>query len=138
MKIVLFLLLSLSLFAFEGKKMYQCVPKYTVANGNPQEYPSEYQQKNSFYLVFNKKLSRIKTSNNKIYSLSNTREKGKLYMSKEMVNGRALTYKLRTASLNGLYRSVNVVGYGNLINEYVLCKKIKTKKKNKKKEESND
>jgi len=136
MKIALFLLLSLNLFAFEAKKMYQCTPKYTIANGNPQPYSEENQKKSAFYLVFNKDFTRLKTSDGKIYNLSTTKVKGKLYINKVKVNGRAITYRLRTASANGFYRSAYVTGYGNLINEYVLC--IKDTKKSKKKVKAND
>ncbi|MDF1881030.1 hypothetical protein JHD50_06880 [Sulfurimonas sp. MAG313] len=138
MKIIVFLLLCLNLFAFEAKKTYQCIPKYTIANGNPQEYPQEEQEKKTFYLIFNKDLTRIKTSDGIIYNQSTTNVKGKLYRYKKMVNGRAITYKLRTASTNGLYRSAHVTGYGNLINEYVMCLKVKKTKKTKSKNTINE
>jgi len=129
MKILLILLFSLCLFAFEGNKLYQCVPKYRIINGSPHEFTLDEQKKNAFQLVFNKKLSRIKTSDGIIYQVTSSNLKGKTYINKKKINGRSLTYKLKMASKNGLYRSVFVTGYGNLINEYVLCYQLKAKNK---------
>lgn len=129
MKIALILLISLSLFSFEGKKLYQCAPKYRIVNGNPHEFSLEEQQKNLFRVVFNKQMSHLQTSDGMIYTATSSNLKGKLYLKKMKVNGRSLTYKLKIASDRGMYRSVFVTGYGNLINEYVLCAKIQTPKK---------
>ena len=128
MKILLILLFSLSLFAFEGKKLYQCVPKYRLVNGNPHEFTPAEQTKNAFQLIFNKKLTRVKTSDGMIYTATSSNLKGKTYVNKKRVNGRSLTYKLKMATKNGMYRSVFVTGYGNLINEFVMCYQLRTKK----------
>jgi len=132
MKIFLILLFSLSLFAFEGKKLYQCAPKYRILNSNPYEFSPEEQKKNAFQVVFSKNLNRVKTSDGMIYTASSSNLKGKLYMNKKKINGRSLTYKLKMATKNGMYRSVFVTGYGNLINEFVMCYQVKTKSKKKK------
>ena len=125
MKILTVLLFSLPLFAFEGNKLYQCTPMYSIVGGSPHEFSQEEQNKNRFTLVFNKDLSRLKTSDNMIYTASRSKLKGQLYINKAVVNGRTLFYKLKMANKNGLYRSVAVTGYGNLVNEYVLCQKVK-------------
>lgn len=127
MKILLFLLFCLSPFleAFEAKKLYQCASKYRLVNGSPHEFSLEEQQKSLFQFVLNKKKTRLRTSDGMIYTKMKSRVKGDLYVSQVKVNGRALTYKLKMASGNGLYKSVTVTGYGDLINEFVLCAKIK-------------
>lgn len=137
MKILLILLFSLTLFAFEGKKLYQCAPKYRIVNGNPHEFSPEEQRKNAFQLIFNKKLTRLQTSDGMIYTASSSNLKNKTYFNKKKVNGRSLTYKLKMASNSGMYRSVFVTGYGNLINEFVLCYKVPKKIKKQKSLENN-
>ncbi|PHR56205.1 MAG: hypothetical protein COA44_08935 [Arcobacter sp.] len=129
MRILLILLFSLSLFAFEGKKLYECSSKYRIINGSPHEFSPQEEAKTKFSLVFSKNLNRVKTSDGMIYSSVKSKSKGATYKNIVKVNGRTLNYKLKIASKNGLYKSVSVTGYGNLINEYVLCKKIKKKKK---------
>ena len=135
MKILFILLFSLPLFSFEGNKLYQCVSKYRIVNGAPHEFSPEEQNKSLFQIVFNKKLSRVKTSDGKIYDSAKTKLKGQLYIYQAKVNGRLLKFKLQTASNNGLYRSVSVTGYGDLVNEFVLCQQLKTKKNTSKKSE---
>ena len=132
MKTILILFFSLSLFAFEGKKLYECSSKYRIINGTPHEFSPEEEARTRFSLVFSKTLKRVKTSDGMIYSLAKSKSKGSLYVNVVKVNGRTLNYKLKMASKNGLYKSVSVTGYGNLINDYVLCSKVpKVKNKNK-------
>ena len=125
MKLLVILLFSLPLLAFEGKKLYQCTLMYRVIDGAPHEFSPEEQEKSRFGLVFSKDLSRLKTSEGLIYTSTKTSVKGKLYVKKVVVNGRTLYYKLKVANKSGLYKSVSVTGYGNLVNEYVLCQKAK-------------
>lgn len=132
MKILLVLLFSLSLFAFEGKKLYECSSKYRIVNGSPHEYSPEEEKKTRFSLVFSKSLNRVKTSDGMIYGSAKSKSKGRVYVNRMKVNGRTLNYKLKIASKNGLYKSVSVTGYGNLVNEYVLCRKVQKKKADKK------
>lgn len=135
MKILLILLFSLSLFAFEGKKLYECSSKYRIINGSPHEFTPQEEAKTLFSLVFSKNLKRVRTSDGMIYGSAKSKSKGSLYVNRVKVNGRTLNYKLKVASKNGLYKSVSVTGYGNLINEYVLCTKVQ---KNKIKKRNND
>ena len=140
MKSILLLLFFLSplIEAFESKKLYQCASKYRLVNGSPHEFTLEEQQKSLFRFVLNKKKTRLKTSDGMIYTKMKSKVKGTLYVSQIMVNGRSLSYKLREASSNGFYKSVNVRGYGDLINEFVLCMKIKdTSKKTELKNDNN-
>jgi len=123
------LLLSLPIFAFEGKKLYECVSKYRIVNGKPHQFSPEEQGKSYFTLVFSKTMQRVKTSDGMIYGLTKRKSKGSVYAKQVKVNGRTLHYKLKVASKNGLYKSVSVTGYGNLINDYVLCQKVQKKKK---------
>ena len=128
MKILLILLFSLPLFAFEGNKLYQCASMYRIIGGTPHEFSAEEQKKSRFDLVFNKDLSRVKTSDGMIYNATKSSLKGRLYTNVMHVNGRTLYYKLKMASQNGMYKSVSVTGYGNLVNEYVLCQKAQKEK----------
>ena len=127
MKPLLLILFCLSTFlqAFETKKLYQCTSKYRIVNGSPHEFSLQEQKKSLFQFVLNKKGTRLKTSDGKIYTKVKSKVKGSLYVSQAKVNGRALNYKLKMASANGLYKSVSVTGYGALINEFVLCAKRK-------------
>lgn len=125
MKILFILLFSLSLQAFESNKLYECASIYRVVGGTPHEYSLDEQKKSIFQLIFNKKQTRLQTSDSMIYEMMNSKLKGKLYVNKKRVNGRNLTYKMKLASTNGLYKSVFVTGYGNLVNEYVLCHQVK-------------
>jgi len=129
MKLLLIFSLSLSLFAFEGKKLYECSSKYRVVGGSPHELSPEEESKTRFTLVFNKNLSRVKTSDGMIYGISKSKSKATVYVNRVKVNGRTLNYKLKLATKNGLYKSVSVTGYGNLINEYTLCTKVQKTKK---------
>jgi len=106
-----------------------CASMYRIVNGSPHEYTQEEQKKSRFTVVFNKKQSRLKTSDGFIYTATTSNVKGKLFVKKLKVNGRNLTYKLKLASKNGLYKSLSVTGYGNLVNDYVICQKMKTPKK---------
>lgn len=124
MKAVLILLFSLSLLSFDGKKLYQCTSKYKIIDSSPSELSQEEQEKSKFQLVFNKSLSRIKSSDGMIYTAKKSSLKGQLYVNKLVVNGRTLYYKLKVANKNGLYKSVSVTGYGELVNEYVMCQKV--------------
>jgi len=128
MKIIYLLLVSLPLLAFEGNKRYQCASMYRIVGGAPHEFSQEEQNKSRFYLVFNKDLSRVKTSDGMIYNVTKSTLKGRLYTHVMRVNGRTLYYKLKMASKNGMYKSVSVTGYGNLVNEYVLCQKEQKEK----------
>ena len=128
MRIFTILLFSLPLLAFEGNKLYQCASMYSIVGGTPHEFSQEEQNKSRFTLVFNKSLSRLKTSDNMIYTAAKSKVNGQLYINKAVVNGRTLFYKLKMANKSGMYRSVSVTGYGNLVNEYVLCQKVKKKK----------
>ena len=132
MKSLLLILFFLSSFleAFESKKLYQCASKYRIVNGSPHEFSLQEQQNSLFQFVINKKRTRLKTSDGMIYTKVKSKVKGDLYISQVKVNGRALNYKLKMASANGLYKSVSVTGYGDLINEFVLCSKKKDSPKN--------
>ncbi len=125
MKIILILLFSLPLLSFEGKKLYQCVSKYRVVEGSPVELSEEEQGKSQFQLVFNKTLSRVKSSDGMVYTAQKSTLKGQVYSAKILVNGRTLYYKLKVANDKGLYKSVSVTGYGELVNDYALCEKVK-------------
>jgi len=127
--LLLFCLFSF-LEAFEPKKLYQCVSKYRVVNGSPHEFTLKEQEKSLFRFVLNKKRTHLRTSDGMIYTKVKTKVKGDLYVSQVKVNGRSLKYKLKVASKNGLYKSVAVTGYGNLVNEFVLCSKIVDPSKN--------
>jgi len=127
MKIFILLLLSLSLFAFEGKKVYECVSKYQIVGGAPHEFSEDEQQKRLFQLVFNQKKTKLRTSDGMMYMLAKSKSKGKLYINKTQINGRTIIYKIKIASANGLYKSVLVRGYGNLVNEYAICRVHKSK-----------
>lgn len=122
MKILLILLFSLSLFAFEAKKVYHCASIYQIVNGTPQEFSEDVQKKKVFELLFNDKKNKLKTSDGMMYALAKSKTKGKLYINKSKVNGRTIVYKIKLASTNALYKSVLIRGYGNLVNEYAVCK----------------
>jgi len=124
MKLALILLLSLPLLAFEGKQLYQCSSMYRLVNGSPHEFSKEEQEKSTFGLMFNQNKNKVKTSDGMVYAITKSSVKGALYSNKVKVNGRTLYYKLKMAGENGLYKSVSVSGYGNLINEFVMCKKM--------------
>jgi len=131
MKLLLLVLFCLSSYleAFESKKLYQCASKYRIVNGSPHEFSLQEQQKSLFQFVLNKKRTRLKTSDGKIYTRMKSKVKGSLYVSQAKVNGRAVNYKFKMASENGLYKSVSVTGYGDLINEFVLCARVKDARK---------
>lgn len=131
MKQFLLLLLSLPLLSFEGEKVYQCVSMYKIVGGSPHEFSQVEQDNSRFELIFDKDLNRIKTSVGMIYNATKSSSKGTLYVNKSVVNGRTLYYKLKIANNSGLYKSVAVTGYGNLVNEYVMCQQVQKGKENK-------
>jgi len=132
MKILLMILFSLSLFSFEGNKLYECSSKYRIVNGSPYEYTSDEEASSRFSLVFNKRMNRLKTSDGLVYAKA--KKKTTVFFKKLKVKGRSLTYTLKLASEHGLYKSAFVRGYGTLVNEYVLCSEVKKKKINKSKD----
>lgn len=125
MKLLLVLLLSLPLLCFEGEKLYQCASMYKIVEGTPYEFTSDEQKQSTFGLIFDQDLLRIKTSDGMVYNAIKSSSQGRLYVNKAVVNGRTLFYKLKIANKSGLYKSVSVTGYGNLVNDYVLCQEVK-------------
>ena len=50
------------------------------------------------------------------------KKSGDLFVNKVKVNGKTLYFKIQL-SKESLYKSVYALGYGNLIHEYVVCKR---------------
>ena len=50
------------------------------------------------------------------------KENSDLFVNKVQVNGKTLYFKIQL-SKESLYKSVYALGYGNLIHEYVVCKR---------------
>ena len=76
MKLLFVLLLSLPLLSFEGEKIYQCASMYKIVGGTPHEFSQEEQEKSKFELIFDKDLSRIKTSDGMTYHAAKSSVKG--------------------------------------------------------------
>jgi len=128
MKLLLFCLLTLPLFAFENGVTYQCVSIYR----GDVELSKEEQEKTYFEFYIKKDGSYLRTSSKQIYDLSASMNKGRMYLSKKKSNGRVLYYKMQFSDRNSMMKSVTVPGYGKLISEFVQCsKKIKRKKNDK-------
>ena len=93
--------------------------------------PKEEQSKTYFEFYIKKDGSYLRTSAKRIYDLSSSMAKGRMYLSKVRSNGRTLYYRMQFSDNNTMMKSVSVQGYGKLISEFVQCtKKVKRKKKN--------
>ena len=126
MKYILLVLLTFPLFAFENGVTYQCVSTYRA----DVELSKEEQTKTYFEFYIKKDGSYLRTSSKRIYDLSTSMAKGRLYLSKTKSNGKVLYYKMQFSDKNTMMKSVTVQGYGKLISEFVRCsKKIRKEKK---------
>ena len=127
MKLILLCLLFVPLFAFENGLTYKCMSTYRA----DVELSKEEQVKTYFEFYIKKDGSYLRTSAKRIYDLSSSMTKGRMYLSKVRSNGRVLYYKMQFSNNNTMMKSVSVPGYGKLISEFVQCtKKIKRKNKN--------
>ena len=121
MKILLVFLLSLPLFSFQTETIYQCKSLYRLISDDNthQELPKEEQSKSQFELVISKDSKSIRSSDGMIYRVKKSSD---LFVNQMQVNGKTLYFKIQL-SKGSLYKSVYALGYGNLIHEYVVCKR---------------
>jgi len=125
MKILLLLLLTLTLFAFDKSTIYECMVLYKGEVSLTQEE----REKSIFELYVNKTAKYIRTSDAIVYKYSKTNPKYKLYVSYKEIQHKTLKYKLELVKDNKLYKIVSAKGYGDLLTEYVSCKEKKHKEK---------
>ena len=121
MKILLIFLFSLPLFSFQTQTIYQCKSLYRlISDDNTHQKLSENEQgKSEFRLVISKDFKSLRSSDGMLYAL---KKSGDLFVNKVKVNGKTLYFKIQL-SKESLYKSVYALGYGNLIHEYVVCKR---------------
>lgn len=126
MKYLLLCLLVLPLFAFENGVTYQCKSIYRADI----KLAKEEQAKTYFEFYIKTDGSYLRTSAKRIYNLSSSMKKGRLYLHKTLSQGKILYYKMQFSDKNSMMKSVTVQGYGKLISEFVKCSKKSNKKKN--------
>ena len=115
----------MSLHAFDVKTVYECKSKFR----SEIELSDSDQEKSLFELYIKKDKMALKTSEGIIYKRKRSAQKGSLYVKKMHMQGRTLYYKLQLSSTrNTLMKSVLVKGFGNLIEDFVICK-VKNDKK---------
>lgn len=113
-----------SLFTFQSNTVYACESKYRLIDGHnqDQQLSSIEIEKSYFEMTFNEGFSRLRTSDAIVYTQARSTAKGQLYSKKVAIQGKTVYYKIRVFSEKGIYKSVYVPGYGNLIHDFVQCK----------------
>lgn len=112
-----------SLFTFQNNTVYLCTSQYRLSGGHNQhqELSAIEKEKSYFELIFNEDFSRLRTSDAMVYRQVRSTAKGRLYSKKVAIQGKTVYYKIRIFSEKGIYKSVFVPGYGNLIHDFVQC-----------------
>ena len=113
-----------SLFTFQSNTVYMCESQYRLVAGHKQhqQLSAKEKEKSYFELIFNEDFSRLRTSDAMVYRAARSTAKGRLYSKKVAMQGKNVYYKIRVFSAKGIYKSVFVPGYGNLIHDFVQCK----------------
>jgi len=113
-----------SLFTFQSNTVYMCESQYRLAAGHKehQQLSAKEKEKSYFELIFNEDFSRLRTSDAMVYRAARSTAKGKLFTKRVAIQGKSVYYKIRVFSAKGIYKSVFVPGYGNLIHDFVQCK----------------
>jgi hypothetical protein len=121
MKILLVFLFSLPLFAFQTETIYQCNSLYRLISddNSHQELSKDEQLKSQFELIISKDSKSIQSSEGMLYRAKSSSD---LFVNQVQFNGKTLYFKIQL-SKDSLYKSVYALGYGNLIHEYVVCKR---------------
>jgi len=113
-----------SLFTFRSNTVYTCVSQYRLSGEQKQhqQLSAKEKEKSYFELIFNEDFSRLRTSGTMVYRAARSTAKGRLFSKKVAIQGKTVYYKIRVFSVKGIYKSVYVPGYGNLIHDFVQCK----------------
>ena len=121
MKILLIFLFSLPLFSFQAETTYQCKSLYRLISDDNthQKLSKDEQEKSKFRFILSKDFKSLRSSDGILYR---AKKNSDLFVKKVQVNGKTLYFKIQL-SKESLYKSVYALGYGNLIHEYVVCKK---------------
>jgi hypothetical protein len=64
----------------------------------------------------------LRTSDAMVYQAAKSTARGKLFSKKVAIQGKNVYYKIRVLNAKGIYKSVFVPGYGNLIQDFVQCR----------------
>jgi hypothetical protein len=114
---------SSSFLTFQSNKVYACTSQYRLigAHTQHQQLSAKEKEKSYFEMTFNQDFSRLSTFDDMVYSVARSTAKGRLYSKKVAIQGKTVYYKLRVFSAKGIYKSVFVPGYGNLIHDFVQC-----------------
>lgn len=122
MKILLVFLFSLPLFSFQSNTIYQCKSLYRLSSGDNihQEVSKAEQLKSQFEFVISKDYQALKSSDGILYNKA--KKSSDVFVNQVQVNGKTLYFKIQL-SKESLYKSVYALGHGNLIHEYVVCKR---------------
>lgn len=113
-----------SLFTFDSNTVYACLSQYRLISGHKQhqQLSAKEKEKSYFEMIFNEDFSRMRTSDAMEYTQAKSTAKGRLYSKKVAIQGKTVYYKIRVFNTKGIYKSVFVPGYGNLIHDFVQCK----------------
>lgn len=112
-----------SSFPFQSNMTYECVSQYRLIGDNKthQQLSQQEKEKSYFQLSFSEDFTVLTSSDAKVYKESISTAKGRLYANKVIINSKVLYYKIRTTDNKGIYKSVFVPGYGNLIHDFAQC-----------------
>ena len=121
MKILLIFLFSLPLYSFQKKTLYQCKSLYRLISDDNthQELLKDEQVKSKFGFIISKDFKSLRSSDGMLYI---AKKNSDLFVNNVHVNGKTLYFKIQL-SKESLYKSIYALGYGNLIHEYVVCKR---------------
>jgi len=113
-----------SLFTFKSNRVYACASQYRLTGSHKQHQQLSVKEKEKSYfeMIFNEDFSHLRTSDAMVYSAAKSTAQGRLYTKKVAIQGKTVYYKIRVFSEKGIYKSVYVSGYGNLIHDFVQCK----------------
>jgi hypothetical protein len=114
---------SPSFLSFQSNTVYICTSHYRLSGANEQhqQLSDKEKEKSRFEMIFNEDFSRLQTSDAMVYAAVRSTAKGRLYSKKVALQGKTVYYKIRVFSTKGIYKSVFVPGYGNLIHDFVQC-----------------